>query len=118
MAVTHTSPPREALAQGLSQASAALQSLVSLAPGLGEQTTLTARYTLTVRSVAEVDGAAAEMGVKPAWTAPWTYQATLTEGTVTITVAFSVDPVTAPLNAATIEALCGQAAGNLSRGAA
>ena len=118
MTVTPTSPPCETLAEGLRQALDALRAFGSLASALGEQTTLTSRYTLAVKSAAEVDGIAAEMDVKPDWTMPWTYQATWTEGTVTVTVTFSTDPCTAPLNAATIDSIRYMAAGDAGRGAA
>lgn len=106
-------PPCEVLAKGLRQAFSALRSLGSLAPSLGEQTTLTTRLTLAVKSEAEVDGVAAAIDVKPRWTSPWVYQATWTEGTVTVTVAFTTDPLAEWANAGALESACRQEAGDV-----
>jgi beta-phosphoglucomutase-like phosphatase (HAD superfamily) len=113
MTVTQISPPREALAESVLQALDALRSAGELAAGLGEQTTLTTRLAIAVKSAAEVDAVAADMDVKASWTAPWTYQAAWTEGTVTVTVAFTTDPFKAPASLAVIESICGQEAGDI-----
>jgi hypothetical protein len=118
MTVTQISPPREALAEGLRQALDALRSLGSLAPELGEQATLATRYTVGVRSPAEVDAVAAKMDVEPCWTSPRAYQAAWTEGTVTVTVSFTTDPLAAWDCAAAVESACRQVAGDVPGSAA
>lgn len=117
MTTTPTTAPCEELAEGLNQSLDVLRALGSLAVQLGEQTALTSRYTLSVQSVAEVDGVAADFDVKPGWAAPWTYQATWTEGTVTVAVAFNADPAKAPADASAIDAVRAMAAGQIPGGA-
>lgn len=88
----HGAPPYAALAKGLSEAFAVLQKLGALAGELGEQSALASRFTLDVSSVAEVDGIAAELGARPGWDDLWTYSATVTGDTVTVTVTFTAVP--------------------------
>jgi hypothetical protein len=90
MADTQTLPPRGALAEGLSQGLDALLHIRHLAGHLGDETTVTTAHVLAVRSAAEVDGFAAETGVKPEWSDCRTYyRATWTGGTATVTVSFT-----------------------------
>jgi hypothetical protein len=104
MTLIPEAPPYAAITRGLNEAvAAAREAGLSLATRLGEQATLTSRFTFGVNSAAVVDGIAADVGVLPMWTSPWTYAATWTEGTVTVTVSFTTDPPVAPADAAAIE---------------
>lgn len=103
MTATHISPPYAALATGLNEAVAEARETAALAPQLGERTTLKTWHVIGVHSVAEVDGLAAAKGARAAWTAPWTYSASWTRGTVTVTVEFTADPPATPADAALIE---------------
>jgi hypothetical protein len=87
-------PPYAAIARGLSDAFAVLRELGTLAGKLelGEQASLSARFTLDVASVAEVDGVAAELGAVPQWQDDWTYSATLAGDTAGVTVSFTIIP--------------------------
>jgi len=110
--------PQSKLARGLGQIAAAVLRCGALADGFGEETAVSGQLAFAVNSVAEVDGFAAEEGVVPAWTAPWTYSATKAEGAATVTVSFSVDPRTAMATSATIDAFLAMAANNGPRCAA
>jgi hypothetical protein len=91
MTDTQTSPPRGALADGLSQGLDALLYIRDLTVNLGDETTVATSHTLTVKSAAEVDGFASGAGVEPGW-AGRAYRAARTEGTATVTVEFNAGP--------------------------
>ena len=106
MTLTRSAPPRVTYAEGLMQALSAVQSLAGLHGDLGEHTTVRTRFTVAVRSEAEVDGAAAR-------TSPWRYEAVSHLGTVTVAVIFTDDPAADPADVATIDSIRGQAAGEI-----
>ena len=113
MTLTRSAPPRVTYAKGLMQALSAVQSLAGLHGDLGEHTTVRTRFCVAVRSEAEVDGAAALLGVIPARTSPWRYEAVSHLGTVTVAVIFTDDPAAGPADMATIDSICGQAASEI-----
>jgi hypothetical protein len=81
-----SAPP--ALAEGLMQVLSALPGLADLVGEVGELTTIRACFVINVCSEAEVDGAAASMGVAPERPRPGQYRAVAVIGAVTVTVAF------------------------------
>jgi hypothetical protein len=103
MTLIPEAPPYEALATGLNQAVDEARDIAALAPHLGKRTALRTGFTITAGSVAEVNGIADAKGAVPAWVMPWTYAATWTRETVTVTVEFTTDPPVAPADAALIE---------------
>jgi hypothetical protein len=101
----------------LPQSLRALRLLDEIADELGEEAELRTRHTVRAYSEAEVDGAAALMGVTPERPCPGHYQAAWRDGAATVTVLFTAD-ATSPADVATIEAVCGMSAGDIPGSAA
>jgi hypothetical protein len=102
MTDTRTRPPYAALTETLGQVLGGLLAVAAIAAEADEETALAASYTLSVGSVAVVDTIAAEVDIEPTW-AGLAYSATWTEGPVTVTVEWHMNPVATPDDAAEIE---------------
>jgi hypothetical protein len=110
MTTTRSAP---AYAAALTQVLEMLLDLAGLAEEVGEDAGASARITVRVPGEAQVDGAAAQMGVTPSWCHGY-YRAVKREGAVTAVVEFAGDSA-APADAATIDAVRCMAAGEIHR---
>ena len=113
MAPVPSAPVRETLDGSMMQVFGAAREVARTVPELREQSRIRAAITVTVFSEAEVDGAAATLGVTPERTPAGTYRAVKRTRAATVTYAFFPDP-TAPASAAMLGAvrdMAGTAAG-------
>lgn len=102
----------ETFAEGLMQSLDAVRDLADMISDLGEETTVSSRFTVLVHSEAEVDAAAAEWGITPERVGRGHYRAVRRMGPVTVLVAF-IEDGSAPADAAAIDAVCHWAAGEV-----